>query len=417
MKKLIYSAMCLAAFSAVFVSCKEDNDATSPEATKLLVPAVTVESKVLSFEAKWDSVPGAESYIVSFQDAIDTVTTRVYAKDVEAGEYTIKVQSYTTAEGYAPSDWGEANFTVAAPEKLATPVLNVAGGEGTFTATWEQVANAESYVVMFMDNEETVTTCEYSKNVEPGQYTIKVKACTSDKNFAESDWAEGQFEVTAPSFVSDGTWFGTWTVTATHKVVFDEQSTSFNEEENSFEVTISPYDTQTEYQGALIEGWSVLLDDQGNSMPALALIDDASNTLQVLSGVSLGSAGQDDKGEEIEITWMPICEIAGDYSFVGGQFPAISFAMDGVNATGTNYEGELQDGGTFSVVGLEVFGLTSQNVYFFVDGFPVSYPAGTFTMVKTANVSNSPAAAPAMRKVERNFNIYKHIKSPLYFAK
>lgn len=413
MKKLIYSAMCLAAFSAVFVSCKEDNGATSPEATKLLVPAVTVESKVLSFEAKWDSVPGAESYIVSFQDAIDTVTTRVYAKDVEAGEYTIKVQSYTTAEGYAPSDWGEANFTVAAPEKLATPVLNVAGGEGTFTATWEQVANAESYVVMFMDNEETVTTCEYSKNVEPGQYTIKVKACTSDKNFAESDWAEGQFEVTAPSFVSDGTWFGTWSVTSTHAITITETTELYDENPQTFDVTFEPYTFEDGSEAVMFTGWSIATDPEGNPMSGIAFVDE-NNGLNLVSGVSVGKS-QSEVGE-VDFSWAPVCDIDGQINWVSGQFAAITFTMDGNNAYGVNYEGQLTDGTNFSVKSFDIFGFGGGYIFFLTD-FPAVIPAGTFTMVKTANVSNSPAAAPAMRKVERNFNIYKHIKSPLYFAK
>lgn len=78
-------------------------------------------------------------------------------------------------------------------QQLATPVITLtASGDNTLTAEWEEVTNAESYVVVLDDGEEQPTSqlSAVFSGLTDGTHTVKVKARTSLEGFTESEWGE-----------------------------------------------------------------------------------------------------------------------------------------------------------------------------------------------------------------------------------
>lgn len=101
-------------------------------------------------------------------------------------------------------------------QQLATPVITLtASGDNTLTAEWEEVINAESYVVVLDDGEEQPTSqlSAVFSGLTDGTHTVKVKARTSLEGFTESEWGEAShtfeawisFEWFLQETVMDGT--------------------------------------------------------------------------------------------------------------------------------------------------------------------------------------------------------------------
>lgn len=281
------------------------------------------------------------------------------------------------------------------PVQLTTPAVTATGGEGQFTAQWAAVENATSYTVQYGDKEEKTTETTITKKVAAGDYTIRVKATTDKAGYIDSEWGQATATVTEPQggSVSDGTWTGTWTVTSTQTLAFDSQGMeSITDTPKEFEIYIEEVDLNG--QAALqFTGWSILIDQDGNAFPGIALAEEGTNNLQLVAGISFGSVGQGQDGEEVEAMWAPVCESNGQITWVTGQFPAYTFVMDGDNAAGTAYEGELQSGSTFKVKAFDIFGLG--NYIYFLGELPFELPAGDMTMVKTANAAGAPEKAYA----------------------
>lgn len=281
------------------------------------------------------------------------------------------------------------------PVQLTTPAVTATGGEGQFTAQWAAVENATSYTIQYGDKEEKTTETTITKKVAAGDYTIRVKATTDKAGYIDSEWGQATVTVTEPQGggVSDGTWTGTWTVTSTQTLTFDAQGgESFSDTPKEFEIFIEEVDLQG--QAALqFTGWSILTDQEGNGFPGIALAEEGTNNLQLVAGISFGSAGQGENGEDVEAMWVPVCEVDGQVTWVTGQLPAYTFVMDGDNATGTPYEGQLQDQRTFKVRAFDIFGF-GDYIYFLTQA-PFEMPAGEMTMVKTANASGAPEKAYA----------------------
>lgn len=285
------------------------------------------------------------------------------------------------------------------PVQLTTPAVTATGGEGQFTAQWAAVENATSYTIQYGDKEEKTTeTTITKKNVAAGDYTIRVKATTDKAGYIDSEWGQATVTVTESQGggVSDGTWTGTWTVTSSQTLSFEVQNNqvqeSITDTPKEFEIYIEEVDLQG--QPALqFTGWSILTDQDGNAFPGIALAEEGTNNLQLVAGISFGEAGTGEDGEPVEALWAPVCESNGQITWVTGQFPAYTFVMDGDNAAGTAYEGQLDSGQTFKVKAFDIFGLG--NYIYFMAELPFELPAGDMTMVKTANASGAPEKAYA----------------------
>ena len=95
-----------------------------------------------------------------------------------------------------PQEPGGAAVPLAKPEIIIgdqTPT--------SFTATWTAVENADSYTYILDDGQEQSTkeTSVKFTGLESGNYTIKVKATSADKeSFSDSEWAEARVSLREP---------------------------------------------------------------------------------------------------------------------------------------------------------------------------------------------------------------------------
>ena len=85
------------------------------------------------------------------------------------------------------------------PVALVSPELSVEITGASFTVSWEAVENAASYSYVFQDEAEE-TTSETSvtfSDLEPGTYTVKVKADApaDSKEYLDSEYAETTAEI------------------------------------------------------------------------------------------------------------------------------------------------------------------------------------------------------------------------------
>lgn len=293
-----------------------------------------------------------------------------------------------------PEEGGEPD----GPQKLAKPVLKSTTTETSFTITWDAVENAGGYMVKFNDTETPVTACEFTQQVEAGSYVVAVKATTADaEKYTDSDYAEITVTVEASKpVVTDGTWYGMWEASSTHTLSFDQSANTLLDEPTKKEVEITEGEESIPYY---ILGWSDLTYTDETYIPGflISLEGTSSDTgnpddLGFMTGYQVASAGS--QGEIP--TWVAFSDVDGKYTFVTGN-PYPGFILD-INdefsgATLIAYEGELQNGGTFKVMGMDIFGLTDTSVYFYGPEWPFNYPAGNFTMVKTANSSSASRAS------------------------
>lgn len=275
------------------------------------------------------------------------------------------------------------------PIQLTTPAVTATGGEGQFTSQWDAVENASAYIVQYGNQEETVTETAITREVAAGDYTVKVKATTDKSGYIESEWGEATVTVAEPKpVISDGTWFGTWTVKSTHTMRYYTNDGFFIEESydptpKEFEISINQYQIQGK-DTIQFYGWTSITDDRGNQIPGIASIDKATGNLRLLAGDKLGNA------QGMPIAWTALIRKEDNITFETQKIPAITFSMKGDNATATYYEGE-QNGKPYTVVGIDVFGVQSGEILLL--DLPLNIPAGEFTMVKTANAAQTPEKA------------------------
>lgn len=114
--------------------------------------------------------------------------------DLDPGTYTVQVKAVPVS-----SDWTDSGLTTimvtveaAAPSKLETPVLSVTDqSDDGFTVSWQAVEHAAGYSYVFGDDAEqrTTDTSVTFGSLEPGTYTVQVKAVSDSAEWTDSDFA------------------------------------------------------------------------------------------------------------------------------------------------------------------------------------------------------------------------------------
>lgn len=289
------------------------------------------------------------------------------------------------------------------PVQLAKPVLKSTTTETSFTITWDAVENAGGYMVKFNGTESPITECTFTQEVEAGSYEVEVKATTADpEKYTDSEYAKITVTVEAGSGsgVTDGTWYGMWEVSSTKTISFDQSATTMLDTPTKKEVEIVEgeevsFQDGTTASSYYMNGWTDMTYQDESPVPAILLVladvepTDNENDLGFWNDFPVASQGS--QGETP--TWCAFCEYNSDYTFVTGGYPAFTLDVND-DLSGANliaYEGTLSNGGDFKVVGIDVVGLTDTQVYLYGET-PIEYPAGDFTMKKTANASSASRA-------------------------
>jgi len=168
-----------------------EKEYNAPE--QLTAPVVTLVGNV----ATWEEVENATGYVYIINDGEETEATQ-FSVTLADGD-TFKVKAIGDGEAYVDSAWSNAvSFTKGT---LEAPVAGLDGNK----AVWNDVENAEGYVYVINDGEETEAT-ELYVTLADGD-TFKVKAIGNEL-YNDSAWSnEVEFTVgqlTAPVVTLDG---------------------------------------------------------------------------------------------------------------------------------------------------------------------------------------------------------------------
>lgn len=188
MKKFLnLIAMCLAAmltFCSV-AGCATHRAPTSSK-PKIATPEITIGSEGV---ATWNSVENALYYIYVIDEGEDNLTLDCQAQ--LSHNESIKVMAVSGSEQYADSDFSTYKTYIQStvepnqPTKLGTPQVTV---NANGVATWGAIDNAQYYVCVISNGEETKIT-ERTVTLTDNQ-TIKVKACSDDEDYSDSDYSQ-----------------------------------------------------------------------------------------------------------------------------------------------------------------------------------------------------------------------------------
>ena len=177
-------------------SCDKIQDAYN-KATELDAPVLSVTEQFSDgFTISWPAVQNAAGYRYVFETEAEqgTTDTSLTFSNLDPGTYTVQVKAVPVS-----SDWTDSGFTTimvtveaAAPSKLETPVLSVTEqSDDGFTVSWQAVEHAAGYSYVFGDDAEqrTTDTSVTFGSLEPGTYTVQVKAVSDSAEWTDSDFA------------------------------------------------------------------------------------------------------------------------------------------------------------------------------------------------------------------------------------
>ncbi len=165
------------------VGCAADRVPTLP---KIATPEVTIGSDGL---ATWNSVENALYYVYIIDEGDEKLTAEC---QVQLAPYeSVKVKAVSGSEKHSDSVFSKYETYIQStdqptqPTKLGTPQVTV---NANGVATWGAIGNAQYYVYVISGGTETNTT-ERSIQLADNQ-TIKVKACSDDEDYEDSDYSQ-----------------------------------------------------------------------------------------------------------------------------------------------------------------------------------------------------------------------------------
>ena len=183
-------------------------------------------------------------------------------------------------------------------------------------------------------------------------------------------------------------WLGTWTLTSTSSEVTGKPVV--------LDLGIGEEDRNSTYA---ILGWDIGVGR--NEYPQITTL--SGKNMVVTDRQVVGIDGN------YEVTWCALSSISGDEGtyLVGGLRTTFTLSLnaDGKSATVTPYSGNLQNGGTFRVESMTMFGVFDGNYYYMnpAPGYTAQdFPLGPYTMVKTGD---APAAAAAAAR-KTTYKVY-----------
>lgn len=197
MKRLIY--LWIFSFLLAAVSCDSEEESATP--VRLSSPSLSV-GKVSDtfFSVTWDKVENADSYVYVLNGGDEATTVNLYVtfSDLAAGDHKVRVKAVSNnPDVYSDSEWAEISVTieeVTPGEPLETPELSITGQtENSMVVSWKAVQNADRYLYVLNDGEEAETDKLFAAfaKLEPGHYTVKVKAVSDDADlYSDSEWGE-----------------------------------------------------------------------------------------------------------------------------------------------------------------------------------------------------------------------------------
>lgn len=175
------------------------------------------------------------------------------------------------------------------PTQLAKPTLTVENvTEDGFTVVWSAVENAAAYTVLLGDNSTTQTeTSKVFADLEPGTYTVKVKAnaAQGSKDYLDSDYAEATatIEAAAPAELTFEFEVSEITTSTALLTVYPSDENAAYYFDNMSKAEFEAYDDPNEIREMIVEVYAEMGAEEGLTLE---------ETLELMSSI----------GED---SWMP----------------------------------------------------------------------------------------------------------------
>ena len=428
--KKFFSMMMIAAAALSFAACSETPEDPGTgggngggNGTKLETPAPEATNVAeTEFTIAWAAITGADSYTVNLKGKNYTTAETSYTfKDLNAGEYTVRVKA--TGEGYKDSDFGQVVVTLTGATSVnwfkstvAPAQENPEKGYGPYNAvafTWQGTGvKSLSYGLYISENlisvddktiKDALTAVEaedlavvnsaegLSAVIGPINGDTTYTMCLLAVNESGVEFFSKQEVTTESAQPSDAAkaWIGTWTVNSTQEyhISVDEQGkpvTSIVNNNNTFTVNItaSPNDPNE----VVIDGWSVL----GEGFITYGEVE--GNTLFILNGTFLGMS----EDSSYRYYWL------GWYSELIGisidAYPSNVVTNDEGVVSSTNKFNLYYEDGTPAPVecyASDVFGVSDTgNIYFIIEAYPGIYRTGDMTWTKSTAAAQALSAQP-----------------------
>lgn len=148
--------------------------------------------------------PSGTTYIVSYKATSGSTwsektasTSTITLTGLTSGTtYQIKVKATTTTAGYVDSEYSEVG-SGKVQTKLATPAVTLSSTTSSITASWGAITNATNYTVEYKLSgasswttaSQTATTKTLSSLAEGVTYVFRVKATSTNTDYAESEYS------------------------------------------------------------------------------------------------------------------------------------------------------------------------------------------------------------------------------------
>lgn len=220
-KNTIFAMLLSLACSAGFISCSDEDTLKQP------LPAPSVSNEAGNYQSlsfNWEKVENTIQYGYKLYDpeeavveaGVTTKTSASFSGLKPATTYTLRVWAFNGMDSdYSSSPAAEITATTAALIKLATPTLTISNENGKTVASWNAVADAETYEYSIRDAANLLVTSgsiaetSYTiKGLDEGDYTFNVTATTTQGGYLASDMASATFHVDkAESWRVTGTYY------------------------------------------------------------------------------------------------------------------------------------------------------------------------------------------------------------------
>ena len=409
--KKFFSMMVAVAAMFTFAACGGD-DTTDPAPqpnpgtpTKLEKPVVTItDTKEDGFTVTWEPVANATEYLVYLNSSNQPKTsgTSYTFTELNAGDYKPRVKALGTGN-YTDSDYSDAvtvtitgatsvNWFSQTLELAENTEANAAKGvnsSNTVVFTWKGTDVKSIYYYFLYEEEFGLSDATIKNNLKGlGEKEAEFLAAVNSAEGCTLSFgglpANSQFKLCALATNNAGKEFfakseaittgdlilttaaaafaGTWNVTTPQTVDFSGEEIVIADEEKTFTALIEPFMNYSQYLN--VAGFS----EAGEGYPFFAYtayLEDGGYAMYVFNGDAVQQMD-----ESNYLAWLAYCDInipstgQSGVSFVAGEYPAMLFYYYGdTNVETEVYAGELQNGGTFTVRGIDLFAMDAEGYY------------------------------------------------------
>ncbi|MBR5249001.1 MAG: fibronectin type III domain-containing protein [Bacteroidales bacterium] len=419
MKKILFSVMAIVAL-AFTTSCETTKEEPTPaDPTALAAPVLTVANQTEDgFTISWAAVENAAGYTYHMVEEKVTTETSVTFTGLAAGSYTVRVKANAPAgsKEFVDSQFADITVTIEAalpdvwftqevwgendPDYGLTPA-------NSMVFSWEGIGVVKVEYIMFpaeiieggiadLSNDEIVAIFEeagYPMDVvDDPQFLAYINGDGLVSYFDQLD-PETEYVLISYAYHESGAvcdvrdsytteaveenplrdqWLGAWTLTATHEVSMAPE-VSYTEKEGTCTLNIVAISGYSDV--VAVYGWTkatAISED----VPAIGYIGE-NGELILASGEVMGEENQG-----YVPTWAGFAKVEDNYTFVRGEYETYTFALEGDVAEAERYVGELNDGRSFEVLGMELIASSSNGIAVYITEWPFVFMGGDMTLTK-----------------------------------